>query len=114
MSETNGARQLRHDIEHTRADLRVTVDELSTRLDVKAKARRRLHEANATVADAGARLKRSLPAPVRRFVDRIGAAAGPAVESTREQVRAHRKEIVLATGSAVLLLVVVSTRRSGQ
>ena len=114
MSETNGAQQLRRDIEHTRADLRDTVDELSMRLDVKAKARRRLHDMNATVADAATRLKKRLPEPVRRSIDRVGASAGPAVESTREQVRAHRKEIVLATGSAVALLVVISTRRSGQ
>src|SRR5262245_32540840 len=113
MSETNGVRQLRRDIEHTRADLRDTVDGLSTRLDVKAKARRRLHDANATVADAAARVKQRLPEPVRRSIDRIGTSAGPTVDSTRDQVRAHRKEIVLATGSAVLLLVVIiSTRRS--
>jgi ABC-type transporter Mla subunit MlaD len=38
MSETDGTEQLRHDIAHTRADLRDTVDELSERLDMKAKA----------------------------------------------------------------------------
>ncbi len=110
-TKADGAEQLRRDIEHTRADLRDTVDELSTRLDVKARAKRRLHDAKVSVADAATRLKQGSPEPVRRALDRVG----PAVESTRERAREHRGEVVAGMGAAVLLLllVIVSRRRRG-
>jgi hypothetical protein len=46
---------------------------------------------------------------VRSALERIG----PTVESTRERAREHRGEIVAGIGTAVVLLVIITRRRSG-
>jgi hypothetical protein len=96
-TEPNGAEDLRTDIAETRADLRDTVDELSTRLDVKTQTKRRVQRVKALAADAATQLKRS-PAESLR--------------SAARRAKPYTKQIVAGTSAAALALVVIRIRRA--
>jgi hypothetical protein len=98
--------QIREEIEATRADLADTVDALSTKLDVKAQAKSKAHEVQATVSDTLSKAKQSAPPPVQTSLDRVGAALGPALAKAKP----YRRQIIAAVGAAAAVLVLARRR----
>jgi len=79
------AAEIRADIEQTRAELAETVDALTGKLDVKARASEKIAE--------------------------VRTRAGTAAHTATEQVRPYGKQIHLGTLAAAVAFVVVRKRR---
>jgi hypothetical protein len=103
------ARQIKSEIEQTRAELAQTVDALSAKLDVKAQAGHRAHEMQARAARAYGNAKASAPPPVRHAWERAEVTAQPVVMKAREDP----KRTALVVGGGILaLLILLRVRRS--
>jgi Protein of unknown function (DUF3618) len=100
--------QLRAEIDKTRHDLGQTVDQLTTKLDVKAQAKQRIGSVKSTLTDKANQARHAAPAPVQKALDQAGTAAAPAVNKAAE----YKKQIMLGAGAALLLLLLVRRRRS--
>ncbi len=98
--------EIRAEIEQTRADLADTVDALSAKLDVKARAGDKAHELKQSVADATTRAKESAPPQVQQSLDRAQAVLEPAVGKAVEAARPYRTQLLIGVAVAVVLLVV--------
>jgi hypothetical protein len=99
------------EIEQTRADLAATVDALSDKLDVKARAGDKVTEAKAKVVHTASQLKDSAPPQVQHALDVAGQKAGPAVHQVSAKAAPHRGKIIAGAVVAVAVLVVVRRRR---
>lgn len=100
--EPRGVQELRADIEHTRDELSATLNELSERADVPARAR-------AAVGERAAQLKDRAPQPVQHALERTGRAVRPVLD----RARPYRGKIAAAlAGSAAVAWVVRRRRRS--
>lgn len=124
-SEPATADELRQDIEKTRTELADSVDALSSKLDVNAQVHKKIHRAKARAGEsarrAGAAFSRSkekAPAPIRTAADVTGRwthktveKVGPIARQGAHQVNVHRKQVLAATGSVVLLLVGLRRKR---
>lgn len=91
--------RLKADIEATRAELAETADALAARLDVKAQAERRVHEAGARVSSRYVEVRDSAPPPVRK-------ALGAAEQAMARAAKDKRATFVVLAGSVVVVLVV--------
>lgn len=87
---------LRADIAEARADVAATVDQLSAKLDVKARTKQRLEEVKAS---AGARFEKAR------------AAAPPPVQNAIDRARPHGRQIAMGFAGMVVLLMVISRWR---
>jgi hypothetical protein len=100
--------ELKSDIERTRAELADTVDALAAKLDVKAQARHRAHDAATRASQAVERVRAATPQPVQHALDAVGHASKPLVERAAR----NKKRTALIVGG-VLAAVVVARRVSG-
>lgn len=107
-STPSGAREIKADIERTRAELAETVDALAAKLDVKAQARHRAHEAATQATEAVDRARAAAPAPVQQALDTIEEFSRPALAKAAED----KQRTALVLGGALLaLLILRRTRR---
>jgi len=117
--------QLQAEIAETRAELADTVDQLAEKLDVKAQASRTAHQAveratatahaaaekaTATAHQAADKVRQSLPDAATDKLDQ--AAGGLQRMAGSDQVRQHRKQLLLGAGAVLVALVLWSRRRS--
>lgn len=93
--------QLREEIEQTREDQARTIDELSSRLDFKARAMHKANAAKQSIADSAAKAKQSVPALAARTTDH----SGDAVHRTVAWAKPHRNALVLGSLAAIALVV---------
>ena len=113
MSESDPASvdEIRTDIEQTRAELAKTVDALSDRVNVKARAGDKVGEAKAKVSGAAAQAKAKAPEPVQRALDTVGAKAGPIAHQAAERIRPYRKQILVGVGASTAALLLILRRK---
>lgn len=105
---------IRSHIEHSRAELSDTVDQLSAKLNVKAQATDKIAAARSKLADRAVKAKASAPPPVQRAIDKAGEKTAPIVHRIGEKAEPHRSQLIAAgLGVVVLLLVVRRFRRGG-
>lgn len=109
MSEFSDAEQLRAEIEETRADLADTVNALSAKLDVKARAKAKVDDVRATVTETVSQAKHSAPPPVQQSLDRAGAALVPAAAKAKP----YQHQILAAVGLAAVIAI-LARRRAGR
>ena len=112
MSDEAGAEQIRTDIEQTRAELADTVDALSDKLNVKARAGDKAGEAKAKVSSAVAQAKAKTPEPVQHAFETVGARARPVAHQASEQIRPYRKQILIGVAAAMAVLLIVRKKRN--
>jgi hypothetical protein len=113
--EVDAADAVRADIAEARAELAATVDALSEKLDVKARAREKVAVARQQTKAVGRRIKGATPEPVQRAMGRVGEKAAPVMHTVSEKTAPHRAKI--AAGAAVIvvaLVVIVRRRRSDE
>jgi chromosome segregation ATPase len=103
---------VRSDIEQARAELAETVDALSDKLDVKARAGDKVSDAKAKVAETAARAKQAAPPPVQHALDVASQKAAPVVSQVSQKAAPHRGKIIAGAVAAVVVLVVVRKRRA--
>lgn len=108
MSEPLEAREIQKDIERTRAELAETVDALSAKLDVKAQAKQRAHEAGDTAAQTYQNAKSAAPPPVQQALDKVEQAAKPVFAKAAED---KRRTALVVGGALVVLLLLRRARR---
>jgi uncharacterized protein YjbJ (UPF0337 family) len=107
------AEEIRTGIEQTRAELADTVDALTDKLNVKARAGDKVGEAKAKVSGAAAQAKAKAPEPVQHALETVGAKARPVAHQATEQMRPYRKEILVGVcASAATLLLILRRRRN--
>jgi ElaB/YqjD/DUF883 family membrane-anchored ribosome-binding protein len=112
MSDEAGAEQIRTDIEQTRAELADTVDALSDKLNVKARAGDKAGEAKAKVSSAAAQAKAKAPEPVQHALETVGAKARPVAHQASEQIRPYRKQILIGVSAAMAVLLILRRKRN--
>jgi chromosome segregation ATPase len=103
---------VRSDIEQARAELAETVDALSDKLDIKARAGDKVSDAKAKLAETAARAKQAAPPPVQHALDVAGQKAAPVVSQVSQKAAPHRGKIIAGAVVAVVVLVVVRKRRA--
>ena len=103
--------EIRTEIEQTRAELAKTVDTLSDKVNVKARAGDKVGEARARVSGAAAQAKAKAPASVQHALDTVGAKAGPVAHQASEQIRLYRKQILIGVGATAAALLLVLRRK---
>jgi hypothetical protein len=91
--------RIKADIVATRAELAETADALAARLDVKAQAERRVHEAGERVSSRYAALRDSAPPQVRKA---LGVA-----EQVLTRAAADKKATFIAVAGTVVVVVLV-------
>ena len=106
MSEEADA--IKADIEQARAELAGTADALAAKLDVKAQATRKVHDAGERVADAYESAKRSTPEPVQNAWSKAETVAQPVVAKAAADKK--RTALVLAGVVATVLVIRRLTR----
>jgi hypothetical protein len=116
MSDLNDAEPsekdaVREEIEQTRAELAATVDALSDKLDVKARAGDKVTDVKEKVAETATHLKESAPPQVQHALDVAGQKAGPVVHQVSAKAEPHRGKIIAGSVIAVVVLVIVRRRR---
>lgn len=87
---------VKSDIEQTRAELADTVDALSAKLDVKARAGEKVDQAKSKVSEAASKAVQAAPDPVQHALHSAGQKAAP-----------HRGKIAAAVAGAIVVLMVV-------
>ena len=102
---------VRSDIEQARAELAATVDALSDKLDVKARAGDKVSEAKAKVVEGAARAKQAAPPPVQHALDVAGAKAAPVVSQVAHKAAPHRNKLLAGAVVAAVVLVIARKRR---
>jgi hypothetical protein len=95
--EPQGVDELRDDIEHTRAELSDTLNELSARVNIPARAKAQVR----TAVDRA-------PEPVQRALASTGSAAGHA----GRVLRPYRGKILAGAGVATLALLIRRRRQA--
>lgn len=111
-SDQAGAEEIRTDIEQTRAELADTVDALTDKLNVRARAGDKVGEAKAKVSCAAAQAKVKAPEPVQRALESVGAKTGPVAHQAAEQIRPYRKHILMVVGAGAVLLLILRRKRN--
>lgn len=101
--------EIKADIEHTRAQLAGTVDALTDRLDVKARATERAHELGHRAAEKAEQVKAAAPEPVQKAMDKAGQAAKPVLDKIVDRAAADKRRTALVVGG-VLLAVLIARR----
>jgi hypothetical protein len=97
------AEAIKADIEQARAELAGTADALAAKLDVKAQANRKVHDANARVVSAYEHAKTSAPEPVQRAWTAAEGAAHPVVVKAAQD---KKRTALIAAGVLVAVLIV--------
>lgn len=87
---------LRAEIAEARAEVAATVDQLSARLDVKARAKQRLEEIRTSAGERFDKARAAAPAPVQNAMDRA---------------RPHGRQIAMGFAGMLVLLMVISRWR---
>ncbi|MGI8760240.1 MAG: DUF3618 domain-containing protein [Jatrophihabitantaceae bacterium] len=100
--------EIQRDIERTRAELAETVDALSAKLDVKAQAKQRVHEAGDTAGQAYQHAKAAAPPQLQQAIDKAEQAARPLLEKAAQD---KQRTAMIAAGALVFLLVMRRLRR---
>lgn len=98
----NETEAIKADIEETRVELASTADALAAKLDVKAQAGKKAHEAGARVSRAYESAKASTPEPVQRAWRKAESAASPVVAKATED----KKRTALIVGAMVVAALV--------
>jgi hypothetical protein len=99
--------RIKADIEATRAELAETADALAAKLDVKAQASRKAHEAGEKMSERYAHVRESAPAPVQKALDKTGQAVSPLVAQAAKD---KKRTLIVLAGTAVVLLVIKRVR----
>jgi hypothetical protein len=102
------AEAIKAEIQQTRAELAGTADALVAKLDVKAQANHKLHDAGARVTNAYESAKTSAPEPVQRVWTKAEAAASPVVAKAAQDKK--RTAIIVGAVLAAALVVRRLTR----
>jgi ElaB/YqjD/DUF883 family membrane-anchored ribosome-binding protein len=103
---------VRADIEATRQELADTVNALTEKVNVKARAGDKAAELRQKLTEAAGRARAAAPPPVQRALDATGQKAGPMASRISAQAAPYRGKII--AGSAVLVAaLLVLRRRSG-
>ncbi len=128
MTEQPDMAELKAEIDSTRSELAETVDQLTNKLDVKAQASQKAHQAVETVTGTAQhavetvtgtaqaavdKVKQKLPDAA---VDKIGQASGGVQRAaTSEPVQQHRKQLLIGLGAvaALLLALLIGKRAKG-
>jgi hypothetical protein len=100
---TDEEARIKADIEATRAELAETADALAAKLDVKAQAGKKVHEAGAKVGEKYAHLRDSAPPPVQKALGKTGQAMSPVVA----KAAADKRRTAMIVGGSVVALVVL-------
>lgn len=108
------AEAVRADIIAARAELSATVDALTDKVDVKARANDKIAEVKQKAAETVTRAKHSAPEPVQQALDRAGAKAAPLAHQVSEKAAPHRSKIIAGAAVALLALIVFRRSRSGK
>jgi chromosome segregation ATPase len=95
--------QLKADIEATRAELAETADALAAKLDVKAQANKKVHEAGDKLSGRLAQARQTAPEPVQKAIGSVERAAQPVIAKAAED----KKRTALAVGGAVFVLLLI-------
>lgn len=103
--------EIKADIEQTREQLADTVDALAGKLDVKAQARTKLHEAQLRASTSYQNARSSAPEPVQRALDSAQQAAQPVVAKAAED---KKRTAMIAGGVLLVLLLLRRRRHSGE
>lgn len=93
---------VRADIVAARAELAQTVDALSEKVDVKARAGEKVSAVRQDVRERAARAKQAAPPQVQHALDVASEKAAP-----------HRKQIAIGAAAIALLLLIKQRRRRG-
>jgi Protein of unknown function (DUF3618) len=109
--EVDAADAVRADIADARAELAATVDALSEKLDVKARAREKVSLARQRSNALGRRVKGATPEPVQRAMAGLGGKAAPVMHQVSEKTAPHRAKIAAGAAVLVVALVVIARRR---
>jgi hypothetical protein len=100
---------VRADIAATRAELADTVDALTSKLDVKARASDKVSEVKQKAAATAERAKQAAPPPVQHALNAAGEKAAPVVHRVSTSAAPHRGKI--AAGVVALVIAVLTLRR---
>jgi len=101
---------IKADIEQARAELAQTAGALAAKLDVKAQAERKMHEAGNRAAGAYESAKASAPEPVQKALTKAEQVSAPVVTKAAEDKR--RTALVLLGAVAAALIARRLTRRA--
>lgn len=108
--------EIEADIIATRAELAETADALAAKLDVKAQASQKVHDAGdrlaGTVSEKYTGIKDKAPEPVQKAIGKTEQAVSPLVA----QAAADKKRTLIVLGGVAALIVVVRrvrARRAG-
>lgn len=107
---TDETEAIKADIEQARAELAQTADALAAKLDVKAQAERKMHEAGNRAAGAYESAKASAPEPVQKALTKAEQVSAPVVTKAAEDKR--RTALVLLGAVAAALIARRLTRRA--
>ena len=103
-TEADGRKaEIEADIIATRAELAETADALAAKLDVKAQASHRVHEAGDKVSEKYGELKDKAPQPVQKVIGKTEQAVSPLVA----QAAADKRRTFLVLGGVVAAILVV-------
>lgn len=107
---TDDTEAIKADIEQARAELAETADALAAKLDVKAQAERKVHEAGDRAAGAYESAKASAPEPVRKTLTKLEQVGAPVVAKVAEDKR--RTALIVLGAVAAALITRRLTKRS--
>lgn len=102
------------DIAATRAELAETVDALTSKLDVKARASDKVSEVKQKAAATADRARQAAPPPVQHALDAAGEKAGPVVRRVSTTAAPHRGKIAAGAVALVVLLLTLRRRKRGE
>ena len=100
--------RLKAEIEATRAELAETADALAAKLDMKAQASKKVHEAGEKVSDRYTHVKESAPPPVQKALDTTERAVSPLMAQAAAD---KRRTVMVLAGTVALILVIRRVRR---
>ena len=106
-AETRKA-EIEADIIATRAELAETADALAAKLDVKAQASHKVHDAGDKVTEKYTEIKEKAPAPVQKAIGKTEQAVSPLIA----QAAADKRRTMFVLGGVAVLLVVVRRVRA--
>lgn len=93
---------IKADIEQARAELAQTADALAAKLDVKAQAERKVHEAGDRAAGKYASAKASAPVPVQQALTKVEHVGAPVVAKAADDKRRTALVILGAVAAALI------------